>query len=109
MRLRLEHSAPVKCAVSLSAPAAQLAALSHHMVEGAQQAIWSGSDAFRLHLTSAVEPLGARRLDGEPEYRVTGKVVAGVPSVSKWSRMMSATDQVPCAPIGRRSANGHDG
>ena len=49
------------------------------------------------------------RSNGEPEYRVTGKVVAGVPSVAKWSRMMSATDQVPCAPIGRRSANGHGG
>ena len=57
MRLPLEHSAPVKCAVSLSAPAAQLAVLSHHMVEGAQQAIWNGSDAFRLHLTSGVEAL----------------------------------------------------
>ena len=57
MRRPLQHSAAVKCAVSLSAPAAQLAALSHHMVEGAQQAIWSGSDAFRLHLTSGVKPL----------------------------------------------------
>ena len=99
MRRPLQHSAAVKCAVSLSSPAAHLAVLSHHMVEGAQQAIWSGSDAFRLHLTAGVEAQGTTGGNRGAENLVTRKVGASVLSVPKWSRMVSVTESAPWGSI----------